>query len=201
MQREEWFRAYGGSFTTNGYAKPPWKIYEQFLKVVDRPGPILELGCGNGLLLRFLCDLSGHRLQPFGADINADAIRQARTAMFPDRAGCFVHADLRDGIPFPGPFATVLANPIYADQGYYEQVAGKIPKLYLDGSVESFVGKCWNAVMPGGRLVLWCYDGHVAEIAPHQAEFRSALAATGVVFREMESGPVSFWLAERPSAG
>src|SRR4051794_33613710 len=110
MQREEWFRTYGNSFTTNGYARPPWKIYEQFLKVVDRPGPILELGCGNGLLLRFLCDLSGHQLQPYGADINADAVREARAATFPDRADCFAHADLRDGIPFPGPFATVLAN-------------------------------------------------------------------------------------------
>ena len=35
MHREAWLRAYGHYYSTNGYSKPPWEIYDQFLKVVD----------------------------------------------------------------------------------------------------------------------------------------------------------------------
>ena len=196
MDKTAWFEEHSGHFATNGYSFPPWAIYEQFLAVVDGPGPILELGCGNGLLLRFLHDLSGHRLEPFGADINADAIREAKAVIFPERADCFVHADLREGIPHPGPFRTVIANPLHADRGYAEQVDGKIPKLHLDGSLQAYIAACWRVVAPGGRLALWCYDGHIAEIAPQHAELNAAIAGTGVRVREFASGPVNFWLSE-----
>jgi SAM-dependent methyltransferase len=197
MEKEAWFRAYDAYYSTNGYENPPWKIYEQFLKVVQGPGTILELGCGNGLLLRYLCDLSGHELQPFGVDINAAAVHQARTAIFPNRPDCFIHADLREGMPFPGTFAAILTNPLNADQGYYEQVDGKIRKLHLDGSIEKFIRRCWQSVSPGGQLVLWCYDGHIVEIASCRAQFDAVLAGVGIAFREMESGPVNFWVSER----
>lgn len=197
--RDAWLQTYGGLYETNGYSEPPWAIYEQFLRVVDRPGPILELGCGNGLLLRFLCDLSGHTLRPFGVDIKEARIREAREAVFPGREACFVQADLRGGVYHPGPFTTLLVNPLYADQGYYEQIDGKIPKLYLDGSMRALVMRCWESVAPSGRLILWCYDGHVVEIAPQLEDFRAMLAATKLAFREIESGPVNFWLCDRPA--
>jgi tRNA1(Val) A37 N6-methylase TrmN6 len=197
MLRQKWLETYGSLYRTNGYSDPPWAIYDQFLGAVDRPGPILELGCGNGLLLRFLCDLSAYALLPFGVDIKEPSIREARTIVFPERAACFIQGDLRKGVHHTGSFATLIANPLYADQGYYEQVDGKIPKLYLDGSIPTLVKTCWQSVAPGGRLVLWCYDGHVAEIASQLEEFRAALASTGLAFQERESGPVTFWLSDR----
>ena len=195
MLRGDWLETYGRLHTTNGYARPPWAIYDQFLKVVDAPGPILELACGNGLLLRFLSDLSGLRLEPSGVDINAAAIAEAKAVVFPDRPSCFVHADLRDGIPYRDEFATILANPLYADRGYYEQVGGKIQRLYLDGAIEALILQCWGRVAPGGKLILWCYDGHVAEIATHKDAFLAALTSTGIAFREVDSGPVRFWIS------
>jgi SAM-dependent methyltransferase len=201
MSREMWLETYGQLYETNGYSAPPWAIYDQFLGVVDRPGPVLELGCGNGLLLRFLCDLSGLPLQAFGVDIKESRIREAKTTVFPEREACFVQGDLRDGVHHAGHFATLLVNPLYADRGYYEQIDGKIPKLHLDGTIRALVLRCWQSVAPGGRLVLWCYDGHVVEIAAQLDEFRATLAATGLTFREIESGPVSFWLADRPGSG
>lgn len=192
-----WIQRYGGYHQTNGYSFAPWTIYDQFLPVVDRPGPILELGCGNGLLLRFLCDHSGHALRPFGVDNKQDRIDEARTSIFPECPNSFVHGDLRDGIHHRGPFAVLMANPLYADQGYYEQVDGKIPKLHLNGTIEVLVLQCWKALAPGGRLILWCYDGHIAEIAPQIEQFRAVLSRTGITFREFESGPVTFWLAEQ----
>ena len=197
MPREDWLRVYGSLHTTNGYAKPPWMIYDQFLEVVDTPGPILELACGNGLLLRYLFDLSGLALEPFGLDINRDAIAEARAIVFPDHDARFVHADLREGIPFAQEFTTILANPLYADQGYYEQVEGKIQKLYLNGTIESFTLNCWRSVAPEGKLILWCYDGHVAEIADDYDAFISAMRSTGIPFHEFESGPVRFWISGR----
>jgi SAM-dependent methyltransferase len=149
--------------------------------------------------LRFLCDLSGYSLQAFGVDTKEPSIREAKTLVFPEREARFIQGDLREGVPHPGSFATLLVNPLYADQGYYEQVDGKIQKLYLDGSIRRVVLKCWQSVAPGGRLVLWCYDGHVAEIAAQLDDFRASLAATGFMFREVESGPVSFWLSDRPA--
>lgn len=197
MSREAWLKKYGELYRTNGYSSPRWDIYEQFLGVIDRPGPILELGCGNGLLLRFLCDLSGYSLQAFGVDIKRPSIHEAKTVVFPEREACFLQGDLRHGVYHRGPFATLMVNPLYADQGYYEQVDGKIPRLYLNGSIQALVTRCWQSVAPGGRLVLWCYDGHVSEIAAQLDDFRATLGATGLMFREIESGPVSFWLSDR----
>lgn len=197
--KESWIQNYKGLYQTNGYSFPPWTIYDQFLAVVDRPGRILELGCGNGLLLRFLCDLSGLTLQPFGVDNKEARIHQAKTVIFAERPSSFVTGDLREGVYHRGSFAVLMVNPLYADQGYYEQVEGKIPRLHLDGSIESLVTRCWQSVARGGRLVLWCYDGHVAEIAAQLDDFRAALAKTGLTFQERESGPVTFWLVDRPS--
>jgi tRNA1(Val) A37 N6-methylase TrmN6 len=198
--REAWVQRYGGLHETNGYSFPPWAIYDQFLPVINRPGRILELGCGNGLLLRFLCDLSGRALQPFGVDIKEPRIHEARTIVFPEYPSSFVQGDLREDVHHSGSFAVLMVNPLYADQGYYEQVDGKIQRLYLDGSVQVLVMRCWESVAPGGRLVLWCYDGHIAEIAAQLDDFRAALAGTGLTFQEVESGPVTFWLADRPPA-
>jgi SAM-dependent methyltransferase len=190
---DEFHRRHGESFRTNGYAKPPWHIYDQFVRAVHQPGAILEVSCGNGLLLRYVTELSGLPLEPYGLDINRDAIREARERTFPERAECFVHADLREGLPFARTFATILANPLYADPGYYEQVDGKIPRLHFDGSMERLIHTCWDALAPGGQLLLWCYDGHFAEIAPQIDDFRQMLNELNLGLTERPSGPVVFW--------
>ena len=144
-----------------------------------------------------MLDLSGLPLEPFGLDINRAAIAEAKAIVFPDRAACFVHADLREGIPFPPEFATVVANPLYADPGYYEQVNGKIRKLHLDGAVESLISSCWRALAPGGKLILWCYDGHVTEIARDYDALMAVMTSTRINLRELDSGPIRFWLSDR----
>lgn len=45
---------------------------------IDRPGSILDVGCGNGFLLKCLSEWSRHDLVPFGFDINARYIEDAR---------------------------------------------------------------------------------------------------------------------------
>ena len=191
-----WLERYRECYRTNGYAHAPWYLYMQFLKLFEAPGSVLEIACGNGLLLRYVKDVSGVALEAYGEDINGEAIREAQRLTFPECPEHFVQADLREGIPFPRTFDTVLANPLYADQGYYEQVGGKIQRLHLDGSIEAFIARCWQAVAAGGRLILWCYDGHVREIDPFADGFAKALEKTGIKLTRQDSGPAVFWISE-----
>lgn len=198
LPEQTWIDQYGWRHATNGYARPPWRIYRAFLSQLTVAGKTLELGCGNGLLLRFLGDYRPRKDQacsyePFGVDLNRDAIEEARECIFPQRPDAFAQGDLRDEVPFALQFDLVLANPLNADQGYYEQVDGKIPKLYLDGRIETFVQKCWDVLKPGGVLFLWCYDGHVTEIAEYMYQLRTILNNFDVGFVEKDVGPVRSW--------
>jgi SAM-dependent methyltransferase len=201
MRKEKWIRQFADSYWTNGYTKAPWDIYDQFLTTIVIPGTILELACGNGLLLRYVSDLANIPLEPYGIDINPRAILEAKTVIFPERADSFAHADLRDGVFFQRRFDTILANPLYADPGYTEQVNGKIPRLHFTGGMRSLIVAAWAAVAAGGQLILWCYDGHFAEISPQLEEFRELLRSTGIGLAERVSGPVVFWASSRKPPG
>lgn len=192
---ESWIERVGWRHTTNGYARPPWRIYRAFLSQMGTLGRTLEMGCGNGLLLRFLGDHSSDNraFEPYGIDLNRDAIAEARSAIFPHRPHAFLHADLRDPLPFEPNFDLVLANPLNGDRGYYEQVDGKIARLYFDGGIEALIQRCWSAVTLGGRLFLWCYDGHVEEIAPQMDRLRGTLEKFNCGLVEKDIGPIRTW--------
>jgi hypothetical protein len=57
-------------------------------------GNVIDLGCGNGLLLSKICDWSAH-LVPHGIDSNASAIRHAQL-VHPQFTGNFTQGDLFD---------------------------------------------------------------------------------------------------------
>jgi SAM-dependent methyltransferase len=65
-------------------------------------GPLLEIGCGFGYLLELFDD----RFARHGTDISMHAIAAASRRL-PNAA--LVVADIQDGIPFRGPFDTVVA--------------------------------------------------------------------------------------------
>lgn len=193
MQRSAWVDKYGRYFGTNGYLKPPWRIYDVFLGAIRRPGSIVEFGCGNGLLLRYVADLADFELSAYGFDLREFAIREAQQKVFPERANCFTVADMRQTLPFNQGFDYVLVNPLYADPGYSEQVGGKIVRLHFDGQMKALVERAWETVNAGGQLILWCYDGHVAEVGPQLAEFRRLIDSIGVGFTERGTTPVVLW--------
>ena len=67
----------GSSFNNEPYSN--WETNRIFIsKAIDKPGTILDVGCGNGFLLKCLEEWSGYSLTPYGIDVDAAFIRQAK---------------------------------------------------------------------------------------------------------------------------
>lgn len=155
---------------------------------------MLELGCGNGLLLKYLCEHRGLALQPFGIDRNERAIATARRYVFPDRAASFEVGDIRTATVRWPPFRTVITNPLYADAGYYEQVGDRIQRLHGGGVIADYVRRCQSLLAPGGALVLFCYRGQLEEIERYRDRFARELSAFEHTEVVMPSGGVTFFV-------
>jgi hypothetical protein len=164
--------------------------HRMLLRLVDRPGEVLHLGCGDGTLLRFLCRHSEHRLVPAGIDQDPAAIERARYSVFPEFAARFLCGDPTRP-PFPDASqAVVVADPAAATRDL--DVAG--------GALERFVQRVLELVAPGGRAVfhfaraqLAACDaalGRVLRGRPHQ---RVTLAGDSTTFiaveRDLDEGP------------
>jgi SAM-dependent methyltransferase len=80
----------------------PWSAWKRLAEIVeelgnDGPWSVLDLGCGNGRLGRFLAARWGDRLDTLGVDASEPMLEIAR-AMSPD--GRFLRRDLvREGLP------------------------------------------------------------------------------------------------------
>jgi tRNA1(Val) A37 N6-methylase TrmN6 len=172
-------------------------VYTSFLEVIDRSGKILELGCGNGLLLKFLVERSGRTLKPYGIEADARRVEEARRSIFPQWPGSVREGDLKTCAYRGGPFDLIIANPLYANPGYDEQVGGKIRRLDPDGSIDAFVKRCHERLGRRGRLVLFCYAGQLKEIEPFREILDRGLSS--IPFRTIPSknGAVTFFVADR----
>jgi len=68
----------------NGFTEYPEEIYNLFLEQIDGDGEIIDLGCGNGLLLKHIICRSKYNLTPYGIDFIPESIDQARMLIHPD---------------------------------------------------------------------------------------------------------------------
>ncbi len=75
-------------FRGSSYSAPSfeyWELGRKFIgKAINQSGTILDIGCGNGFLLRCLQEWQSHELIPYGIDTNPNFIEQAKTIVFPD---------------------------------------------------------------------------------------------------------------------
>ncbi|MEB3860496.1 MAG: class I SAM-dependent methyltransferase, partial [Desulfurococcales archaeon] len=108
---------------------------------VDRDGRVIDLGCGNGLLLRHLVSQAGKKLEPYGVDFIEESIEQAKTVILPEYAENFAVSNLVDYSLKPGSFDFILVDPydIHRDD--------------LEGFLEMVLGAC----RPGGRVIFYTY--------------------------------------------
>lgn len=79
-----WFTDHDDIFLPNGFTKLPIEIYSHFLEIINsrvntNHCKILDLCCGNGLLLKFLSEHSDFIITPFGVDFQEKSINQAQT--------------------------------------------------------------------------------------------------------------------------
>lgn len=71
-----------------------WCHSRRFIaSAIDKDGTILDIGCGNGFLLRSFQEWSGHVLTPYGIDLNQTFIDQAKS-LFPQQQEHFLQFDI-----------------------------------------------------------------------------------------------------------
>jgi SAM-dependent methyltransferase len=104
-------RDYLGELLTTYWFAPPvalWRAVELRVAAAERyVRPLLDLGCGDGLIGRVLFGTEGD--VDVGFDPWLDQLRQAA------RSGVYLHVDLSNGdrLPYPdGAFATVFSNSV-----------------------------------------------------------------------------------------
>ncbi|MFO0862563.1 MAG: class I SAM-dependent methyltransferase [Candidatus Saccharibacteria bacterium] len=73
-----------------------WEQKRRFIAdVVDSDGTILDIGCAGGFFLRSLQEWSGHKLTPYGVDIDEGYIYAAQK-LYPDLKDHFAVLDVRE---------------------------------------------------------------------------------------------------------
>jgi len=118
-----WENNNGNNFCRpNGFDKLPENIYQVFAKEIDKNGKILDLGCGNGLMLKYLMRTSGYKLIPFGVDFTKLSIKQAKEILHFQHSANFVTANVVDYSFEKGPFDfifTALHHIFHNDRKKY----------------------------------------------------------------------------------
>ena len=114
----------GNLYRPNGFENLPENIYQAFCEQIDKNGKILDLGCGNGLMLRYLMEATGYKLIPYGIDFIKPPIKQAKEVLHPQYAAHFVVGNVIDYSFKSGPFDFIFATIHHihpADRGKYLQ--------------------------------------------------------------------------------
>lgn len=127
-----------------------WKQGRKFIAdVIDRDGPVLDIGCANGFLLRCLQEWTGrgNKLIPYGIDTNPEHIKQAKE-LFPQNQGNFFEGSVEglvrqdSPIKFPTVYWNVWDNYDFSERERIDVLKGVIDKV----------------LAPEGRLILGFYD-------------------------------------------
>ena len=131
-----------------------WEEGRRFISsAFDRGGTVLDVGCGNGFLLRCLQEWVPHGLEPYGIDINDDQLHQARS-LYPDQAHHFANCEAASFIAdrcasttaiFPHLFDFIFWN-VWDNARFTMDEYRRI----LDG--------LYCRLEVGGRLILGFYD-------------------------------------------
>jgi 2-polyprenyl-3-methyl-5-hydroxy-6-metoxy-1,4-benzoquinol methylase len=74
----------------------------------------MDLGCGNGMLLRYIKDFLDKPITPYGIDISDNCITLAKNKIFPDYSENFRLCDVNDYDFKEGPFDVIITNPFYS---------------------------------------------------------------------------------------
>ena len=138
VERKNYF-----SMDMNGYDKPPSYSYMPTLHHINRNGKIMDLGCGNGMLLKFLIKFSGKQLEPFGIDHNEECIYQAVSEVLPEYAQNFRICDIINYYFLENSFDIIIANPFHT---------------YTKYSIAEFTKQCIESLNYSGRLIYRIHD-------------------------------------------
>ncbi|MEQ9714009.1 MAG: class I SAM-dependent methyltransferase [Candidatus Asgardarchaeum sp.] len=112
----------------NGFDEYPTDVYNLFLSLIDHDGKVLDLGCGNGLLLRHLITNSKYKLIPYGVDFIEESIKQAKEKILPEFAENFTTANIIDYDLKESSFDFILFDPYHLHPKDIPKMTHKIIK-------------------------------------------------------------------------
>ncbi len=95
-------------YRPNGFQSLPESIYRAFVAEVDKDGTALDLGCGNGLMLKYLMLTSGYKLIPYGVDFMELSIKQAKEIIHPQYKTNFITGNVINYSFDKGPFSFIF---------------------------------------------------------------------------------------------
>ena len=132
---------YRNIYTPSGFKEYPREIYDLFTSLIHRSGKVLDLGCGNGLLLKHLVENSKYELEPFGVDFIEESIQQAREIVLPTYSDNFTASNIIDYNLEPGSFDFIFLDPT---------------DIHRD-DMDWFLERVIRACRPGGRIIFYAY--------------------------------------------
>lgn len=137
-----------------------WKKMRFFItKAINKNGNILDIGCGNGFLLRCLQEWSNHKLEPYGIDIDQKLIKQVKE-LFPSQAKNFIVKELKEELK------DLAELPKYGFPTKYDFIYWNVwARLKFENEKEADILKTiLEMVSDGGRLILGFYDSDKEKI-------------------------------------
>jgi 2-polyprenyl-3-methyl-5-hydroxy-6-metoxy-1,4-benzoquinol methylase len=140
-RRTYWGRSTGCPWEVNGFDRFPSGIYRRFSSLIHRGGKIIDLGCGNGLLLKYLCENGMFPLVPYGIDFVKEPIEQAKREILPGFQNHFRLGNIIDYEFEDGPFDFILMNPHYV----------------LEEDRDRLAHRCLEHLRDRGRLIFYSY--------------------------------------------
>lgn len=130
-------------YLPNGIVGPDHigEVYNPFCEQITHGGKVLDLGCGNGLMLRYLMEHTQFKLIPYGVDFIEPSIRQAKEIIHPEYGSNFALCNIMDYGYKDAPFDFIFADP-------YDIYPEDMPKFLED---------VLKACADGGRVIFYTY--------------------------------------------
>lgn len=126
LKRQKWFQSlyWDGNdgtdiYRPNGFKELPISVYKALSDQIHKNGKVLDLGCGNGLMLGFFLQTKHYDLTPYGVDFISNSVTQARDIILRKYRNNIAETNIVDYKFTHGPFDfifTTLSNIHYADR-------------------------------------------------------------------------------------
>ncbi len=115
-------------YLPNGFQNLPETIYRAFVSEIDKNGKVLDLGCGNGLMLKYLMVTSGYKLIPYGVDFMDLSIKQAKEILHPQYKNNFTVGNVINYSFNKGPFDFIFVPLHHIHSNDRKEYLNKIKK-------------------------------------------------------------------------
>lgn len=117
-------------YKPNGFNELPENIYKAFAEQIDKDGKVLDLGCGNGLMLKYLMLASGYKLIPYGVDFMKHSIKQAKEILHPQYKNNFTFGNVINYSFNKGPFDFIFVPLHHIHPSDRKEYLDKIKKSF-----------------------------------------------------------------------